>query len=266
MITKAEFSGPTDAESHACCPNCSYDLTGLPTPRCPECGLAFSWDDLPRLRNLPTIPFERAAGWGKVVGFVQTAAMVLITPWIFARQCARRMDWRMGLLFGGVCFASTVLACVAHTAYDTLIVWNCTAAIYVLAQACMLAILDWPHWRDGAKSWLFWLGVSGYTSAVMLTEFYHGPPMIELQSIIWLFRGEGGGFLNMPSEPLVHWMQLAVWIAGLACIFATRLRSREAARGRVKAAAAAAAVVVVVYVMYALAIEQVGMRIYNWLN
>lgn len=34
------------------CYRCDYPLTGLPQPRCPECGLSFDWGD-PRLRFPP---------------------------------------------------------------------------------------------------------------------------------------------------------------------------------------------------------------------
>lgn len=31
------------------CPQCAYNLRGLTTPRCPECGYLFAWDDVPCL-------------------------------------------------------------------------------------------------------------------------------------------------------------------------------------------------------------------------
>ncbi len=30
------------------CPRCAYNLTGLPEPRCPECGSQFSWSQIQR--------------------------------------------------------------------------------------------------------------------------------------------------------------------------------------------------------------------------
>lgn len=35
---------PPDWRGH--CPQCDYDLTGLPEPRCPECGCAFTWEEV----------------------------------------------------------------------------------------------------------------------------------------------------------------------------------------------------------------------------
>jgi ribosomal protein L37E len=256
--------GVRSAESHARCPRCEYDLTGLPEPRCPECGFVFSWDDLPRLRNPPTIAFERWSGWGRMAGFVWTAVTVLLTPWIFARQCVRRMNWRAGLLFGACCFATTPISLVFGADVAFLVAWVATGAIYIFAQAVVLSVLDWQHWRDGVASWRFWLGIGGYTSAVVMTELYRGPPQIELSSIADLFNGGRGAFFRMPSEPLVHWTQMLLWIAGLVCIRTARLRERGARWGRVTAAVVTT--VVLVYMMYALAIEHVGMRIHDWLD
>lgn len=256
--------GVRSAESHALCPRCEYDLTGLPEPRCPECGFAFSWDDLPRLRSRPVIAFESTSGWRRLLAFAQTAATVLFAPWIFARQSVQRMNWRDGLLFGACCFVAALLSLVFGADVAFLVAWVATGVIYIAVQALVLSALDVPHWRDGAKSYLFWLGIGGYTSAVVVTEIFEGPPRIELSSIVDLLRGGPRGLFRAPSEPLVHWTQMAIWLTGLICIYVARLRAKGTAR--VLVIAGIVTLAVLTYVMYALAIEHVGMRIYGLLD
>ena len=43
-LTGHEWHGP----GPPLCPRCAYNLTGLPEPRCPECGSQFSWSQIQR--------------------------------------------------------------------------------------------------------------------------------------------------------------------------------------------------------------------------
>lgn len=43
-LTGNEWRGP----GPPLCPSCGYNLTGLPEPRCPECGSWFSWSQIQR--------------------------------------------------------------------------------------------------------------------------------------------------------------------------------------------------------------------------
>ena len=64
----AEPHAETTCDDSLNCYRCGYDLTGLPQPRCPECGLEFAWDD-PRLRAVfhRGIAFEKARSLGIAV-------------------------------------------------------------------------------------------------------------------------------------------------------------------------------------------------------
>ena len=77
------------------CPTCGYDLNGLTTPRCPECGLAFQWADLIESRRAgPRWLFERAA---RPWAFLQTYARTGL-PWHFWRRVTRENPVRLGRL------------------------------------------------------------------------------------------------------------------------------------------------------------------------
>ncbi len=91
-------SGPTESvDLH--CPLCAYNLRGLAEPRCPECGFAFSWDEL------------RAAGrnqhlWLFEHGDRRNLATLLTTwwwnrlPWAFWRAVKPTNPVRVGRLLG----------------------------------------------------------------------------------------------------------------------------------------------------------------------
>ncbi len=44
-------SGPEGLAEDLPCPGCQYNLRGLTVLRCPECGFAFHWSDLPQFRE-----------------------------------------------------------------------------------------------------------------------------------------------------------------------------------------------------------------------
>jgi len=57
------------------CPQCQYNLRGLMVPRCPECGFAFHWSDLPSFRA-KAAPSQAIPRWVTTL-LVVTAGMVL---------------------------------------------------------------------------------------------------------------------------------------------------------------------------------------------
>lgn len=212
------------------CPNCDYIVAGLPQTRCPECGKEFTWEQAWASAGvLPQIAFEKAKGWGRFAGFARTWFAVLFLPWVFARQAAKRIELRIGLIFGAVCFLfcwiSTILPDPAPPNF--IATWTITGAVHVLVQTLLLFGLDWPHWRKWKESLAFWLAIGGYTSAIVVTEIIYGPPLVDFSSLPDLFTQSGGAFVRMPTEPLVHWTQLGVWLIGLACVMYARLRAAK---------------------------------------
>ncbi|MFQ5805545.1 MAG: hypothetical protein ACE5I3_03735 [Phycisphaerae bacterium] len=264
----APFVESAPADSGLRCPGCEYNLTGLTEPRCPECGAAFDWDEVRRAAaNVPTITFERARGWRKLPAFLVTWATVLLAPWIFARQIVARVDWRHALPFAGACFASTSFACLFGFEADFVVPWVITAATYLGLQTLWLSLIDVRHWGRPLATLRFWALAGCYTSAVMLTEFKYGPPPVFVGDLWQLVTTGKADWitelyeLSIPS--VVCWTQTALWLVGLGCIYANRVVKRP---GSLHVIVFAVVACFSLLVLYAVAVDWIGQRIYGWVD
>ncbi len=251
------------------CPECEYNLTGLTDPRCPECGTTFVWDDIRRAAECPPrIAFERAKGWRKIPALLVTWATVLFAPWIFARQIVQRASSRHGLVFGAACFAGTSLSYLGDMDAHFQATWLLTALLYIPLQALWLSALDPAGWRNPLEAFRFWLVTGCYTSAVMLTEIVHGPPLL-LLSDLWDFLTTGhadswlGDIFDLGVDSGVWWIQLSLWILALCCIHARRVSRRP-----IGALVVVGAVVVgaSLLVLYATAVQWIGALTSAWVG
>jgi hypothetical protein len=223
------------------CPRCEYNLTGLVEARCPECGTTFDWEDVRRGGpKYPTIAFERSRGWRKVPAFVVTWATILFAPWVFARQAVTRASGWHALVFGVFCFVPVTARYLWEWQDGEIwLVWVGTAVVYILLQAMVLTTLDWSGWRHPLASLRFWVIIGGYTSAIIATEWVIGPPLLEFADLrSWVVRlltppltlpplyGKIFAWPGFGSSIDAHfgWITLCLWLAGLACVYARRLR------------------------------------------
>jgi hypothetical protein len=240
-------------ENHPHCHDCGYDLTGLAADRCPECGVRVEWHRV-QFGGPPTIAFERCRGAHLAPGFVQTWLTVLFTPWIFAAQAQRRINPRYAAAFGGTCFLSTLASLLYGADPAVIAAWWCTAAIYVVLQSLLAAGAEALLGRPFRAGVGWWLAVSGYTSAIVATEFVHGPPPVLLGDLWKLLSAFGRGMLSSES---VHWIQLVLWAAGMACIFVCRRGG-----GPIRWLAWPPALVVVL-VLYSASVQWIGVPLYE---
>lgn len=103
-MSDASAAGPTVAEPDVVrCPQCDYDLRGIDSGRCPECGAAFDRDELAR----SSIPWDHRQSIGRFRAFWRTVGFVTFNPSLTGRHVHRPIDLAAAQRFRWItiCFA-----------------------------------------------------------------------------------------------------------------------------------------------------------------
>ncbi|MGF1634927.1 MAG: hypothetical protein ACFCVE_13825 [Phycisphaerae bacterium] len=161
---KGEAAQNLDAEEFVCL-HCGYDLRGITSDRCPECGLAFD-----RAAGAqPRIPWEHRIRLGRVRAFAATALAVLRRPGRLGVEVTRPVDYRGARYFHLICVAVATLAVTLPAAGAFVIQMHETwedSGRYAAAAAWDVATLAVPA--------VFGLFVGLLLATGLPSYFFHG--------------------------------------------------------------------------------------------
>ncbi len=247
------------------CPRCDYNLTALRGDRCPECGQQLDWGLIRRTAaGEPAIAFEAARGWRKLPAFVQTVATVLLTPWTFARQIQQRVSAIHAAAFFALCFVPPGVVCLVERE-PYFLPWVLTAAVCVVLEALLLWTLECvARTRYGAALRL-WLCAGCYTTAVVATEFYLGPPVLFVTDMLEplvardLGTYQASFYYSDTPERVIYAAQIALWLTGLLWLLVARARRRGMTAARCVILASFATIGLIL--LYACVYQYVGWAI-----
>jgi len=204
------------------CLQCEYNLTGLTSDRCPECGIEVDWDKARAVRDQevsrPGTWWDRWPIYLKPLGFVLTTWQVAFTPWIFARQLPLRPRLGWALSFGAICLISYVVIATLESDFLILKTYLPSSLAYILLQTCLFGMFVRP--KHVKHPFHYWLVVSCYTSyPIMVVCMAEAPVAILLdEATVWPFSGSGGLFSADIRSTLICYL----WWADLVCIAAMR--------------------------------------------
>ena len=188
----APDAAPPVADEGLRCLECEYNLTGLTSDRCPECGTVVDWPavraDRDGLDDHPGTCWERWPWRWKPIGFVVTAFHAALMPWALARQLRNRPRLGPTLVFLFICLATLVMTW-KFVHHETEVAM---CLIGIVCQVFLQTQVFWPLLppHRSQRSWRFWLAVSAYTSWPVLVEgFGHTPPPLILwnETDVWPF-------------------------------------------------------------------------------
>ena len=228
----ADIASSTD-DTGLRCLECEYNLSGLLSERCPECGCLVDWELVRQQAEgalpLPASTFDRWPGLWKVPAFFITTAEVMFMPWRFASRLPPNPKLGAAYLYAFICVAVGIGGFMATTGGDAMILiafiaWFVGVCVCVALEAVVLALfLPATGCR---RQYRFWLAVALYTTCFVAFECMSGPPIAHSPAQFWRLLT----FSEPPasSEPLVsllfYWWWAVLWIMVL-----TRAKNKSVA-------------------------------------
>lgn len=104
--------------------SCDYNLTGIDSARCPECGAAIDWTEVRRRADdasaiRPATPWD-TPGVSRAAGFFRTLALASFAPQRLARGFPMVADSRSAVWYALICWAlgeAAALLCILGLAF-----------------------------------------------------------------------------------------------------------------------------------------------------
>jgi len=132
------------------CPDCGYNLFGIASDRCPECGLSIDRSILGESR----LPWNHRQSIGRVRAFLRTVVLATFRPRKIAQEINRPVDYAGALKFRRICLAVAMLPILV--------------AIPAMIWGSDLR-MDWPQRVGlavvcGFSTWLYLLCITGLPS------------------------------------------------------------------------------------------------------
>lgn len=177
----ADIASSTD-DTGLRCLECEYNLSGLLSERCPECGCLVDWE-LVRQRAedalpLPASTFDRWPGLWKVPAFFITTAEVMFMPWRFASRLPPNPKLGAAYLYAFVCVAVGIggyYATTGNVEIGLLVGWFVGVWVCVELEAVVLALfLPATGCR---RRYRFWRVAAMYTTCFLAFQCLSGPPV-----------------------------------------------------------------------------------------
>ena len=223
-------SSPAEAEE-LFCSGCGYNLRGIASSRCPECGQPIDWAAL----RLPRIPWAHRRAIGRIRAYWRTVWWVTIRPAEIGKEAARPVSYRDGQVFRWVTVAwvFVTLAMAALLGNLTLrrfrVDEELLSTFFIPAGAFCMTLLSFLIWLvivTGIGSYFHhskWLPIVRQNRAIALSYYACAClawlPIVLLLVIgaAWLQHRYGSETLGrhairfMGSE-LVDWIVVLAWI------------------------------------------------------
>ncbi|MCH8054352.1 MAG: hypothetical protein IH895_09840 [Planctomycetes bacterium] len=214
------------------CIQCEYNLTGLTSDICPECGWQIDWAlaALDEEGRRPGTPAHRARGWRRVDATIATVLLMLFAPWRFAKQLRHDESLMPALWTALVSFAILLAAVGAALSNDFnafalyFSVFGVAIAAVALCQSLCFSTLHYDRLRRRTRwssRFRMWLILSLYSTCFVASwAIVDAPPyagFFDANFYIPLIEPSGGFPLPRTSVGVTiitywWWLILAVML------------------------------------------------------